>query len=100
MISLFISAGQHVFAAETHSELEEWMDGIREAVQEDRMKRKSNKSQTKRAADTSQPQMQSSNQKAAGDSGGYTQVQAGGFSKGSTHTASNITSGKRSLYYV
>ena len=94
--------GQHVFAAETHSELEEWMDGIRDAVHEDRMKRKMNKSQTKRApttssegADTSQPKAQSSNQKPAADIG-YSPA-PGGFSKGSTQTASNITSGKRSV---
>ena len=77
------------------------MDGIGDAVHEDRMKRKMNKTQTKRAttssaaANTSQPQAQSSNQKPAADIG-YSPA-PGGFSKGSTHTASNITSGKHSV---
>ena len=87
-----------MFAAENQPELDEWMEGIRDAVHEDRMKRKMNKSQTKRAtttssaaADTSKPQAQSSNQKSTEDAG-YSPA-PGGFSKGSTHTASNITSG-------
>lgn len=82
-----------MFAAENQPELEEWMDGIRDAVHEDRMKRKTNK--TKRAttsSDTSQPQAQSSNKKSEANVG-YAPA-PGGFSKGSTHTASNITSGK------
>ena len=78
---------------------------MRDAVHEDRMKRKMNKSQTKRAsnpaaAPSGQPQAQGSSKtqsqsysKEPADTG-YTQVQAGGFSKGSTHTASNIISGK------
>lgn len=94
-----------MFAAENQPELDKWMDGIRDAVHEDRMKRKMNKTQTKRAtttssaaAGTSEPQAQSSNQKSTAD-GGYSPA-PGGFSKGSTHTASNITSGNYTCHSV
>ena len=90
-------AGQHIFAASSQPDLDEWLDGIRDAVHEDRMKRKMNRSQAKKAAASEtapqRPSQPHSSNRQPSDSG-YTPVIAGGFSKGSTHTASNITSGE------
>lgn len=93
------STGQHVFAADNNPELDEWLDGIKDAVHEDRMKRKMNKTQTKKATTTTTsaptgPSSQTQSSNGQPKATGYAPVQAKGFSKGSTHTASSITSGK------
>ena len=92
--------GQHVFAATSQPDLDEWLEEIKDIVHEDRMKRKMNKSQTKRASTTPQSPASSQPQtitRSAPKDTGYAPVQSSGFSKGSTHTASNITSGKYNM---
>lgn len=44
---LYSCSGNHMLAAESHPELDGWMESIKQAVQEDRLKRRRTKAQTK-----------------------------------------------------
>ena len=45
-MGIYLSAGHHVFAAETHTDMEEWMSTIQEVIMEDRQRNRRKKTQS------------------------------------------------------